>query len=97
MNVRQAEAKGYRFTGIYDWSWNRESVKARAKELRQAGNKAIMVEKNNGISVYWIESEANAKIRRDKEAQVQMNMRLRQIAKLEQELAELREWVAENS
>ena len=97
MNVQQAEAKGYRFTGIYDWSWNRESVKEKAKELRQAGNKAIMVEKNNGISVYWIESEANAKIRRDKEAQVQMDLRLQQIARLEQELAELREWVAKNS
>ena len=97
MNVKQAEAKGYRFTGIYDRPWNREVVKARAKELRQAGNKAVMVERNNGISVYWIESEANAKIRRDKEAQVQMNIRLRQIAKLEQELAELREWVAKNS
>jgi hypothetical protein len=97
MNVRQAELAGYRFTGIYDWTWNREKVKQRAKELRQAGNRAIMVERNNGISVYWIESEANAKTRRDKEAQIQMNMRLRQIAKMEQELAELRGWVAKNS
>ena len=97
MNVRQAEAKGYRFTGIYDRSWNREIVKQRAKELRQAGNKAVMVDKGHGISVYWIESETNAKIRRDKEAQVQMNIRLRQIARLEQELAELREWVVKNS
>ena len=67
MNKRQAEEKGYEFSGIY--TRDTEEAKIKAKEERAKGNKAIVVfEPSNklsrgggcgGFSVYIITSETN--------------------------------------
>lgn len=41
MNKKQAESKGYRFTGVYES--DKEKVIARRDELKQKGYKAIVV------------------------------------------------------
>ncbi len=67
MNERQAMKLGYVFSG--NFSWDKEEMKLRAKELRVLGNKAVVVtippnplsrsHHGTGYSVYWIQSEAN--------------------------------------
>jgi len=72
MNERRAEEMGYSFHGAY--SHDKEEMKLRAKELRDSGNKAVVVNippnplsrghHGMGYSVYWIESSKNAEARR---------------------------------
>jgi hypothetical protein len=69
MTERDAIKKGYTFSGIWDSSFRKDDVKARAKELREKGNKAIMIPRNNGISVFWKESPANKAARELQQAE----------------------------
>jgi hypothetical protein len=64
MTVREAVKKGYSYYGYWGRSWEHDKVKAKAAELRKAGNKAIMVCENGGTNIYWIESLENARVRR---------------------------------
>ena len=67
MNEKQANQKGYHFQGGY--SHDKNEMKLRAVELRNAGNKAIVVDSppskysrghhGMGYSIFWIESEEN--------------------------------------
>lgn len=67
MNRLQAITKGYVYHGAY--SRDPEEAKARAKNLRSQGNKAIVVGERDskysrgsrgmGYAVYWIQSEVN--------------------------------------
>lgn len=71
MNEAQARSLGYRHHGAF--GRNKEDIKARAKELRSLGNKAIVVNitappysrghHGMGYGIYWIESEENKRIR----------------------------------
>jgi phage shock protein A len=69
MTEQEAIKKGYSYTGIWERSWEKDKVKARAKELRQQGNKAVMIPRGTGISVYWIESPANKAARKLEQAE----------------------------
>lgn len=67
MNEKQANEKGYHFQGSF--SHFKDEMKTKVAELRQAGNKAIVVNTppskysrghhGMGFSVYWIESAEN--------------------------------------
>jgi phage shock protein A len=75
MTERDAIKKGYSYTGIWERSWEKDKVKARAKELRDAGNKAVMIPRGTGISVYWIESDANRAVRELEQAEREVTYR----------------------
>jgi len=89
MNERQARQAGYSFTGCY--SHDKEEMKARAKEERAKGNKAIVVNvptsklsrgyHGMGYSVYFIESEENKEQKR-------LEIKANRIKNLERKLAE---------
>jgi len=67
MNEKQADEKGYHFQGGY--SHDKNEMKLRAVELRNAGNKAVVVDsppskysrghRGMGYLLFWIESEEN--------------------------------------
>jgi hypothetical protein len=69
MNEKQAEARGYSFTGIY--SHDKEEVKSRIAEERKKGNKALLVNvppskysrghHGMGYSAYILKSPENIK------------------------------------
>jgi len=90
MNKRQAESKGYVFTGAY--SHDKEEMKERARAERAKGNKAVVVDepaskysrgcRGMGYSVYYIESEANKATRLHGE-------KSHRLAQLRQELAKV--------
>lgn len=104
MNKREAESRGYVFTGWY--SHNKEEISDRVKELRKEGNKAVIVTiprnplsrswHGTGWSAYWIESEKN-KVIREAAAKERTKIRLLKnkeelllaIANIDKELASL--------
>jgi len=69
MKKEQAMQNGYQFSGVY--SWDKDEVKARIKEERKKGNKAILVtvppnklsrgHHGTGYSMYIIKSDENVK------------------------------------
>jgi len=69
MNKKQAEQKGYGFTGVF--SSNKEEVKVRIVEEKKKGNKAVLVNvppspysrgyHGMGYSMYIIKNEENIK------------------------------------
>jgi hypothetical protein len=75
MNEREAVEEGYHFTGVY--VSNKEEAKAKAKEMRVDGNKAVVVTvppskysrgyHGDGYSVYLKETEENRAVRLEKE------------------------------
>ena len=99
MTSREAEKAGYRFTGHSNQ--DKEVSKARAKELRAAGNKAIVVHEppnkySRGHSsafyrVYMIESEANAVIRKRENATKAIQRAQYEVDRAAKELAEKQE------
>jgi len=86
--VHQLQQQGYTFTGIFERSYNRDKAKAKAAELRKAGNKAVMVDVKGGTSVYWIESEKNQRFRKISEMTKSLRQTSRHIEDLKKELAE---------
>jgi hypothetical protein len=104
MNKRQAQQKGYVFTGAY--SHDKEEMKERAAKERAKGNKAMVVDeppskysrgsRGMGYSVYFIESETNKLLRETKAKAIKIYQvktkleELRYLVKLlEDELANL--------
>ena len=110
MTKQEAIKKGYVYTGAY--SSNKEEMKQRAADERAKGNKACVVETPSskysrgyggmGYSVYYIESEANKKVKADdarlikiwqirrslKEAQIKADELKTELEELEKEHAE---------
>lgn len=97
MNERQAEKAGYSFTGSF--SWDKEEMKQRAKELRDKGNKAIVVNcppnplsrghHGMGYSVYWIQSEANREVEAKAEAERKRNRLIKERSELMRRISEI--------
>jgi hypothetical protein len=52
MNKKAAEEQGLRFTGYWERSYKRESVKVKAADLRAKGYRAVLVEDQSGFSIY---------------------------------------------
>ena len=43
MNERQAREAGYEYTGVFEWTYNKEKVKARQDDLKKQGYKSVIV------------------------------------------------------
>ena len=97
MNKRQAEKAGYSFHGAY--SWDKEEMKHKAQELRNKGNKAMVVNTPQspfsrrhhgmGYSVYWIQSEANANAEAEAQAERKRNLLIAERVELLGRIAEI--------
>lgn len=97
MNERQAEKAGYSFYGAF--SWDKEEMKYAAQGLRAKGNKAIVVNvppnplsRGNhgmGYSVYWIQSETNAKAEAEVQAERKRNRLIEERVELVGRIAEI--------
>lgn len=97
MNKKQVIQKGYHFHGAY--SHDKEEMKQRAVELRDQGNKAIVVDTppnplscgyhGMGYSVYWIESEENIQKRKQAQAKREREELIAEREKITGRLAEI--------
>lgn len=103
MNARQAEEKGYSFTGIY--GRDKDEVKARGEVIKKAGNKTVLVTvpdskysrggRGTGYSIYWIESEKNRSFRLRSAKIQKMKFLIDQKHAMQVELEKLNKMIAE--